>query len=126
MFDLISRRSWQNHADELSSNERDFPSGILSLGIQSRMPFGIVGLHVYTFVIVLGNLLWSPPSSAGLGRGLGVGSGPERRPSRARPGARIGFRRPKCSPANRICRAWWPAVQANSPGARRFRVTLRG
>ena len=30
---------------------------ILNVGIESRMPFGIVGLHMYTFVFVLLNLL---------------------------------------------------------------------
>ena len=30
---------------------------ILNVGIESRMPFGIVGLHMYTFVFVLVNLL---------------------------------------------------------------------
>ena len=30
---------------------------ILNVGIESRMPFGIVGLHMYTSVFVLVNLL---------------------------------------------------------------------
>ena len=30
---------------------------ILNVGIESRMPFGIVGLHMYTFVFVLVSLL---------------------------------------------------------------------
>ena len=64
-------------------------TAILNLGIESRMPFGIVGLHVYTFVLVLVNLLFllSRLDFTGV-----VSSGLEWRPSRAGSSGR----RPKC------------------------------
>jgi hypothetical protein len=46
------------------------PNGTLNPGIPSRMPFGIDGLHTYTFVIVLVNLLLRRSSRAGLGRAI--------------------------------------------------------
>ena len=42
------------------------PNGILNLSIESRMPFSIVRLHAYTFVIVLVNLLLIQSSEADL------------------------------------------------------------
>ena len=35
------------------------PNGALNLGIQRRMPFGIVGLHAYIFVTILTSFLLS-------------------------------------------------------------------
>jgi hypothetical protein len=46
------------------------PNGTLNLGIPSRMPFGIDGLHTYTFVIVSVNLLLRRSSRAGLRRAI--------------------------------------------------------
>ena len=41
------------------------PDGILDLGIDSWMPFGIVDLHAYTLVIVLVILLLLGPKESG-------------------------------------------------------------
>ena len=43
---------------ELARRDGQTDHGILNPGIESRMPSGIVGLHVYTFAIVLVNLLF--------------------------------------------------------------------
>jgi len=61
-----TRRKSLVRMDVVHVDDMYHPTTSLNLGIQSRMPFGITGLHAYTFAIVLVNLLLPGSSGANL------------------------------------------------------------